>query len=255
MFFTQRVHAWKRLLGGPTQGVIVQGRAAGQQYPDLDRYNQLYVSAGLLAYGQAADGWQLEGGLDGDYASVESNNFSTSGSASAAVRWRQRQWARANLGYRLSLRDFLYPTTAEEDHDGLLHTVTLSQDLILSNRQYRLHVFPYLEAGCEDSQGDSSEHDFWGAGAGARLELAQGLTVFASGGYRERDYRNAHVRTGFEQERDDDQWRVGAGASYDITPNLQVSITWGYTDNDSSMPEWYAYDQHTVSAALTLSLP
>ena len=255
VFFMQQVHAWKRLLGDQRRGLIARGAVTALEYADLSDYNQVYVTAGLLASTDLAPQWRADGGVDVDYANVDGNDFSVTGTVHGTVRWQQNQSTRSNLGYRFAYRDFVYDVLAEEDHDGPLHVLTLTQDLYTGPAKRRLHLAPFAEYGREDAEGASVQNRFWGLGATARCQLTDKLSAFASGGYRERDYDHDSIRNGFAREREDEQWRAGAGVRYDVRPKTYCTFSWGFMDNDSNIPEFFRYDQHMFTLALTIAGP
>ena len=255
VFFIQQLHAWTRLTGDQRKGLIAQGRLTALEHSDLDDYNQLYVNGGLLAYTQLNGEWRGEAGIDADYGNVDNEDFSLTGSVYGTLRWQQTDRTRSNLTYRFSYRDFMFPSIAEENRDGPLHVLTFTQDIIANPGGQRVHLTPFVELGLEDTDGASMENTFWGAGVGARCELTDELSVFASGAYRDREYKNPNVRTAFALDRDDEQWRVGAGLRYDVTSNVYATFAWGYVENDSNIPASFSYDQNTFTFAITIEGP
>ena len=255
VFFIQQLNGWKRLLGDQRQGLTAQAGVTALEHSDLSDYNQLYVTAGLLAHTQLQQQWRADGGINVDYANVDGDDFGVTGSVHGTLRWSQADWTRSNLGYRFSYRDYVYDVLSEEDHDGPLHLVRFSQDVFMGDPGRRLHIAPFVEFGREDAEGASVQNSFWGLGAGARCQLTDRLSAFASGGYRERDYDHPSVRTGFARARDDEQWRVGAGLRYDVAQHAYVTFSWNRTDNDSNIPEFFSYDQSSFVLAITVHGP
>jgi len=199
--------------------------------------------------------WHGEAGVDVDYGNVDNEDFSLTGSVYGTLRWKQTDRTRSNLTCRFSYRDFMFPALPAENRDGPLHVLTLSQDIIAYPGGQRLHVIPFAELGLEDTDGASMENTFWGVGVGARCQVTDELSLFASGGYRDREYKNPNVRAAFALDRDDEQWQVGAGLRYDVRRNVYATFSWGYVENDSNIPAFFSYDQNMFTFVVTIEGP
>ena len=100
----------------------------------------------------------------------------------ATARWAQAPWSRSNLTYYLSHRDFKFTVFADENRDGQLHIVRLTQEVSVPVLDRRVYVAPFAELGVEDTQGRSSENDFWGVGGYVRCPVVRRVDAFASVG-------------------------------------------------------------------------
>ncbi len=248
--FTESLSAWKRFIGDARSGAIARASISGVQYPDQDDFNQFYLNGGVLAY-HSVDNLRFELGVDLGYANVDGDTFSGTAGASATIRWQQTDRTRSNLTYRYTFREFDFDVLAEEDRDGSLHVVTFVQDVYLPINERTLHLMPYAEFGLEDTDGASSENDFWAAGLRGRIALTDRLTLFGGFSYRDREYDNPHIRSGFTTRRDDELWQLGGGVQYALSDKTRLTLAYQHLDNDSNLPTLFAYEQNTVMLAIT----
>ena len=253
-FVRESASAWFRLVGDQEAGIIAQAGFGATQHGDLDEFDDTYANGGLLAHCVVGP-LSLEAGVDFGHTEVDYDTYAHTWMGYAAVRWPQGEHSRTNLTWQLSYRDFRFPVLDEENRDGPLHLVRVTQEFSLPVLDRRVYVAPYAEYGREDTQGMSSENDFWGVGGYVRCPLVRRLDGFASAGYRDRDYDHTHVRSAFVTKRSDHEWRLGAGLQYALSDHAYLTAEWNHVNQNSNLPEFFSFEQDVFLLSVTFHGP
>ena len=253
-FIMESATAWFRLHGDQRRGVIARAAVTAIQHEDLHDFDSMQLSGGLLAYCTHGP-LRFEAGCDLGYTEVDYQTFAHTYTGYATARWAQAPWSRSNLTYYLSHRDFKFTVLADENRDGQLHIVRLTQELSLPVADRRIYVAPFAEFGVEDTQGRSSENDFWGVGAHVRCPVVRRVDAFASVGYRDRDYDHTHIRSAFVTKRSDHEWRMGAGLQCALSDHAILTAEWSRVNANSNLPEFFSFDQDVFLLSITFYGP
>ena len=250
-FVTEGLSGWYRLLGDERTGAIGRAGFSAKHLFHQDGFKTLSGYGSLEGY-HTVDRLRLELGLSYGHAAVGGDEFSREWAGWGTVRWQEARWTRTNLTVQGADRGFFFDAIDEEDRDGQLYVATLSQDFSLPVLGRDLRLVPYVEAGSEQTNGDSAENDFLGVGMQVWMPLLKRLDAFGHAGYRDRSFHEPHVRTNFTARRQDIERSLGLGLRWTVNDYAYVTLQWNHVDNSSRLSEYFAYRQNTFAVYLTL---
>ena len=251
---SESVNLWYRLAGDDQSGLIVSALVGGSQNFSESDYNTFTTGGGLLAY-HTFDPWRIEGGAAYSFNMVDGEAYGHTASLFGSATLREADWTSTTAGYRVAFREFMFDADIDEDRDGELHTFTLSQNFKFPVFDRPMNFSVFGQAGIENTDGKSTDNNFWAVGVRAEYELMDNIAVYGSYTWRERRYQNENVRVVFAFPRDDDEWQAAAGLMWRVKENMILNAGWSYTDHTSNMPAALDYQQHVVGISLTITGP
>jgi len=252
-FVSESLSGWIRPLGNRETGLLARAGFSGTHYSEQADSNWLSGFGTLEAYHTFAP-FRVEGGASYGHAWVGGNEFSRDLMGWITGRWKQSDCTRTNLTFEVADRMYLFDATKNEDRDGQLYLITLSQEVLVPIVAHTARFLPYAEYGWEETDGASAENSFWSVGVQVRKPLMDKvLDSFAHAAYRDRHFSDRHVRTSFTKRRRDVERSFGVGIQWFACENADVTLQWTYYSNSSSLRSFFSYDQSAITLYLTLS--
>jgi hypothetical protein len=106
----------------------------------------------------------------------------------------------------------------------------------------------------DDTDGPSSEHEFFGLGISWDRTVDENLRYFGWANYSDRNFYYPHVRTAFLFDRDDAHLGAGLGMTRYFNDRASMSLTWSWFDQNSRVNQ-FDYNSHEVGLSLSVDFP
>lgn len=227
---------WRRLRGDANRGVTALWRIGSDLYTGTGQSDDLLADVGLDAYKQ--DCCVSYGAYVGyRYTMVGGETFLNDATSRLRVSLAEREWTQTTLLYQLDLREVGFDVLPEEDRDGQLHRIVLSQDFFLprcneSGSSHSAILTPYAQWGHDQARGVASRNDFWTLGVDG-VALSGNRRLYAGVSWQTRNFSQPHIRNFFLTSRDDDIWNARVGVAWQLNPSTTFACEWQLTTLDS----------------------
>jgi len=249
-FLSAELSGWYRFLGDEETGATAQIGGSHMHYIERDKFKELRGYGSVSGHHTVAP-FRFEGGLLYEHTMVGGDEFSRERAGWGTTRWYQSDWTRSSLTLQASNRAYFFDTLDQEDRDGWLYMATLRQDFRVPLLGRNVRIDPYVQVGTEKTEGNSAENDFQAAGVHVRVPIVARLEAFGDAAYLHRPFEHRHLRTGFLSRRKDRTRDFTLGLRWEANENTFVALRGDLIRNSSSLGEFYAYRQKSVTLSVT----